>query len=166
MFTRRLLVNGLKYVIKTITFKARMVFYDVDPKYKNKVIEQEEEMQQVDEAWVRDEFSEEDVQHIINMRLEDNWIQAPRDIKVWIGKHEIVRVRYTAPRQRSVIDSEAVALRLREKQGMRSSRARAIRWTYKKKRAKPLQEIFWTKRKMMNPFHAKLLSLTRNGLGK
>jgi hypothetical protein len=33
-----------------------MVFYDVDPKNKNKVIEQEEEMQ-VDEAWVRDEFS-------------------------------------------------------------------------------------------------------------
>jgi hypothetical protein len=54
-----------------------MVFYDVDPKNKNKVIEQEEELQ-VDEAWVRDEFSEEDVQHIINMRLEDNWIQAPR----------------------------------------------------------------------------------------
>ena len=106
------------------------------------------------------------VQHIINMRLEDNWIQAPRDVEVWIGKHKIVRVRYTAPRQRSVIDSEAVALRLREKQGMRSSRARAIRWAYKKKRAKPLQEIFWTKRKMMNPFHAKLLSLTRNGLGE
>ena len=134
-------------------------------KEKNKVIENSEEMQ-VDEAWVRYKFSKDDVQHIINMRLEDNWIQAPRDIEVWIGKHKIVQVRYTGPRQRSIIDSEAVALRLREKQGMRSSRARAIRWAYKKKRAKPLQEIFWTKRKMMNPFHAKLLSLTRNGLGQ
>ena len=113
-----------------------MVFYDVDPKNKKKVIEQEEEMQ-VDGAWVRDEFSEEDLQHIINMRLEDNGIQAPRDIEVWIGNFKIVRVRYTGPLQRSVIDSEAVALRLREKQGMRSSRARAIRWAYKKKRAKP-----------------------------
>ncbi len=56
MFTRRSLVKGLKYVIKNNTFKTRMVFYDVDPKNKNKVIEQEEEMQ-VDEAWVRDEFS-------------------------------------------------------------------------------------------------------------
>jgi hypothetical protein len=45
---------------------------------------------QVDEAWLRDEFSEVDVQHIINMRLEDNWIQAPRDIEVWIGKHKSV----------------------------------------------------------------------------
>ena len=26
---------------------------------------------QVDEAWVQDKFSEEDVQHIFNMRLED-----------------------------------------------------------------------------------------------
>ena len=111
-----------------------MVFYDVDPKNKKKVIEQEEEMQ-VDGAWVRDEFSEEDLQHIINMRLEDNGIQAPRDIEVWIGNFKIVQVRYTAPRQRSVIDSEAVALRFREKQGMRSSRAKAIRWAYKKKRA-------------------------------
>ena len=83
---------------------------------------------QVDEAWLRDEFSEVDVQHIINMRLEDNWIQAPRDIEVWIGKHKSVWVRYTRPRQRSVISSEAVALRLREKQGMRSSRAWAIWW--------------------------------------
>ena len=120
---------------KNNTFKARMIFHYVDPKNKNEMIEQEEEMQ-VDEAWVRDKFSNEDVQHIvINMRLEDNWIQAPRDIKVWIGKHNIFRVRYTGPRQRSVIGSEAVPLRLREKQGMRSGRARgaAIRWAYKKK---------------------------------
>ena len=47
----------------------------------------------MDEAWVRDEFNDEDVQHIINMRLDDNWIQAPRDIEVWIGKQKIVRVR-------------------------------------------------------------------------
>ena len=109
-----------------------MVFCDVDQKNKNKVIEQEEE-KQVDEGWVRDEFFEDDVQHIINMRLEDNWIQAPRDIEVWIGKHKIVRVPYTGPRQRIVIDSEAMALRLREKQGMCSIRARAIWWAYKKK---------------------------------
>ena len=123
MFTRRSLVEGLKYVITNKnTFNARMVSYDVDPKNKSKVVEQGEKMPE-DEAWVRDEFSEEDVQHIIDMRLEDNWIQAPRDIEVWIGKHKNVRVRYTGPRQRSVINSEAVALRLREKQGMRSSRA-------------------------------------------
>jgi hypothetical protein len=78
------------------------------------------------QAWVRDKFSKEDVQHIINLRLEDNWIQAPQDIKVWIGKHKIVQVCYTGPRQSSIIDSVAVALRLREKQRMRSNRARAI----------------------------------------
>ena len=102
---------------------------------KNRVMEQEEEMQ-VDEAWVRDEFSEEDVQHIINMRLEENWVQVPRDIEVWIGKHKIVRVRYMKPRQRSLVDSDALATRLREKQGRRASRARAIRLAYKKKTGK------------------------------
>ena len=67
----------------------------------------------MDEAWVIDKFKEDVQHHIINICLEDNWIQAPRwDIKVWIGKHKIVRLRYTGPRQRSVIDSEAVALRL------------------------------------------------------
>ena len=66
-----------------------MVFYHVDPKNINKVIEQEEEMQ-VHEAWVRDKFFKEDFKHIINMRLEDNWIPVPRDIEVWIGKHKIV----------------------------------------------------------------------------
>ena len=65
-----------------------MVFYDVDPDNKDTFIEREEEMQ-VDEAWVRDEFNDEDVQHIINMRLDDNWIQAPRDIEKWIGKQKL-----------------------------------------------------------------------------
>jgi hypothetical protein len=141
-----------------------MVFCDVDPKNKIKVIEQEEE-KQVDEGWVRDKFSEDDVQHIFNMRLEDNWIQAPRDIEVWIGKHKIVQVRYTGPRQRSIIDSEAMALRLREKQGMCSIRARAIRWAYKKKTGKTIPgDIF--DEEDDNPFHVKLISLTRNGLGE
>ena len=66
MFTRCSMVKGLKYVSKTNTFKARLVFCDVDPKDKIKVIEQEEEMQ-VDGAWVRDESSKEDVQHTINL---------------------------------------------------------------------------------------------------
>ncbi|KAI2490874.1 hypothetical protein MHU86_23697 [Fragilaria crotonensis] len=135
MFTRRSMVKGLKYVSRTNTFKARLVFYDVDPDNKDNFIEQEEEMQ-VDEAWVRDEFSEEDVQHIINMRLDNTWIQAPRDIEVRIGKQKIVRVRYTGPRQMRVIDSEAMTKYLREKQNRRSSRARAIRLAYKKKTGK------------------------------
>ena len=74
----------------------------------------------MDEAWVRDEFSDEDVQHIINMRHEENWVQAPRDIEVWIGKQKIVRLCYARPRKRSVIDSDAMATRLREKQGRRA----------------------------------------------
>jgi hypothetical protein len=49
MLTRRLLVKGLKYVITNNSFKARMVFFDIDPNNKNKCMEQEEEMQ-VDEA--------------------------------------------------------------------------------------------------------------------
>ncbi|KAI2493996.1 hypothetical protein MHU86_20527 [Fragilaria crotonensis] len=154
MFTRRSMVKGLKYVSRTNTFKARLVFYDVDPDNKDNFIEQEEEMQ-VDEAWVRDEFSEEDVQHIINMRLDNTWIQAPRDIEVWIGKQKIVRVRYTGPRQMRVIDSEAMTKYLREKQNRRSSRARAIRLAFKKRRAKPLKEQSLTKKKMTNQSLAK-----------
>jgi hypothetical protein len=66
-----------------------MVSYDVDPKNKSKVVEQGEKMPE-DEAWVRDEFSQEDVQRIINLRHDDKWIQVPWGFEVWIGKHKIV----------------------------------------------------------------------------
>jgi hypothetical protein len=122
---------------------------------------------QVDEAWVRDEFSEEDVQQIINMRREDNWIQAPRDIKVLIGKHNIVCVRYTGPtRQLSVINGEAVALRLREKQGMRSSRARAIRWAYKKKTGKTFSGDTLDKQENDEPLSRKTIIIYEKWVGR
>ena len=38
MFTRRLLVKGLKYISTTNTFKAQMVFCDVDPTNKTKLL--------------------------------------------------------------------------------------------------------------------------------
>ena len=165
MFTRRSLVKGIKYISKTNTFKARMVFCDVDPTNKNRVMEQEEEMQ-VDEAWVRDEFSEEDVQHIINMRLEENWVQVPRDIEVWIGKHKIVRVRYMKPRQRSLVDSDALATRLREKQGRRASRARAIRLAYKKKTGKTYNGDILDKEEDDEPLPRKTILINEKWVGR
>jgi hypothetical protein len=51
-----------------------MVFCDVDPKNKNKVIEQEEVMQ-VDEAWIRDEFPKEDVRHAVGTRINERSVQ-------------------------------------------------------------------------------------------
>jgi hypothetical protein len=165
MFTRRSMVKGLKYISTSNTFKARLVFYDVDPDNKDTFIEREEEMQ-VDEAWVRDEFNDEDVQHIINMRLDDNWIQAPRDIEVWIGKQKIVRVRYTGPRQRSVIDSDAVAKHLREKQNRRSSRARAIRLAYKKKTGKTFKGTILDKEEDDEPLPRKTININEKWVGR
>jgi hypothetical protein len=68
------------------------------------------------------------------MRLEDNWIQAPQDIEVWIGKQKIVRVHYMGPRQRSIVDYDALAERWRQQFGRRSSMLRAKRIEYKKDR--------------------------------
>ena len=153
MLTRRSLVKGIKYDKANNCFKARMVYSDVDPRNKNKFIEKEEEMR-VEEAWVRDEFSEEDVQHIINMRLEDNWIQAPRDIEVWIGKQKIVRVRYMGPRQRSIVDYDALAERWRQQFGRHSSMLRAKRIAYKKRQGKTGKEI-WSTKRTMNHLHEK-----------
>ncbi|KAI2506508.1 hypothetical protein MHU86_7918 [Fragilaria crotonensis] len=90
-----------------------------------------------------------------HMRLDNTWIQAPRDIEVWIGKQKIVRVRYTGPRQMRVIDSEAMTKYLREKQNRRSSRARAIRLAFKKKTGKTFKEQSLTKKKMTNQSLAK-----------
>jgi hypothetical protein len=159
------MVKGLQYVSRTNTFKARLVFYDVDPDNKENFIEQEEEMQ-VDEAWVRDEFSEEDVQHIINMRLDDKWIQAPRDIEVWIGKQKIVRVRYTGPRQMRVIDSEAMTKYLREKQNRRSSRARAIRLAFKKKTGKTFKGTILDEEEDDEPEPCKTINIKEKWVGR
>jgi hypothetical protein len=165
MLTRQSMVKGLKYMSTTNTFKARLVFYDVDPDNKDTFIEQEEEMQ-VDEAWVRDEFDEEDVQHIINMRLDNNWIQAPRGIEVWIGKQKNVRVRYTGPRQRSVIYSDAVAKHLREKQNRLSSRARAIRLAYKKKTGKAFKGTILDKEEDDEPLPRKTINVDKKWVGR
>ena len=66
-------------------------------------VEYEEDMR-VQEEWIKQEYGQEMVQHLINMRQTKQWNEVPRDVAVRIGKKEIVRVRYMKPRSMFVLD--------------------------------------------------------------
>jgi hypothetical protein len=59
-----------------------------DPK---KLVLAEEELK-VEEEWVRSEYAELDIQHIINMHQTNHWTDVPRDVEVRIAKHKVMRV--------------------------------------------------------------------------
>ena len=47
---------------------------------------------------------------IVEMRQDDdNWIQTPQDVPVFIGKKKIVKIRYIPPSERSIVDTAAFA---------------------------------------------------------
>jgi hypothetical protein len=64
----------------------------------------------VPETWVREQFGDLMVQHIINMRQEDGWSQAHRDVAVFIGKLKIARVKFMRERVRYVTDVKKLRL--------------------------------------------------------
>jgi hypothetical protein len=81
-------------------------------------------------------------------------------------KTKNVRVRYTGPRQRSVIDIDAVAKHLREKQNRRSSRARAIRLAYKKKTGKIFKGTILDKEEDDEPLPRKTININEKWVGR
>ena len=112
MFLNQAMVKGMKYVKDNDSFVARLVYNDPDPADPNVLVKKEEELK-VDEAWVRSEFSKEDIQHIINMRQTKHWTQVPRDVQVLISKKKVTRVRYLPATMRMIVDYEAVALKVK-----------------------------------------------------
>ncbi len=86
MLTRRLLVKGLKYGININTFKARMVFYDADPKIKTKALNRKRKCR-----WMKPGSKTNFPKRMFSIfSICALRIQAPRDIELWIGKHKIV----------------------------------------------------------------------------
>ena len=70
----------------------------------------------VEEEWVRSEYADVDIQHIINMHQTNQWTDVPCNVKVRIAKQKIVHVRYFAPQVRHVLhDYEAMAKVISEK---------------------------------------------------
>ena len=112
MFLNEAMVRGMKYVKDNDSFVARLVYNDPDPEHPDIPIIKEEELK-VDEAWVRTEFSKEDLQHIINMRQTKQWTQVPRDVRVMISKKKVVRVRYVPSYVRMIVDYEAVTAKVK-----------------------------------------------------
>ncbi|KAI2490748.1 hypothetical protein MHU86_23817 [Fragilaria crotonensis] len=85
-----------------------------------------EEELKVDEEWVRSEYADVDIQHIINMHQTDKWTDVPRDVEVRIAKHKVVRVRYVPPQVRHVIDYEATKKVINEKDVTNAKRRKKL----------------------------------------
>jgi hypothetical protein len=114
MFTRLTMVKGLRFEKANNSFYARLMYQEPDESDPKKMIVAEEELK-VEEEWVRSEYAEVDIQHIINMHQTNKWTDVPRDVEVRIAKHKVVRVRYVPPQVRHVLDYEAMAKVIHEK---------------------------------------------------
>ena len=125
MFTRPTMVKGLRFVKANNSFYARLVYQEPDEADPNTMVTGEEELK-VEEEWVRSEYSDVDIQHIINMHQTDMWTDVPRDVEVRIAKHKIVRVRYVPPQVRHVIDYDAMAKVINEKDVTLSKRRKKL----------------------------------------
>ena len=60
----------------------------------------------IEKEWVKQQFGNEMFQYIVNMRQHPSrkWVASPRDVQVYIGRHRIVRVRYTPPQMKNIVD--------------------------------------------------------------
>ena len=60
----------------------------------------------IEKEWVKQQFGNNMYQYIVNMRQHPlrKWVTAPRDVQVYIGRHRIVRVRYTPPQIKNIVD--------------------------------------------------------------
>ena len=114
MFTRATMVKGIRFSKDNNSFYARLVYNEPDKDDPKKNVLAEEELK-VEEEWVRSEYAELDIQHIINMHQTNHWTDVPRDVEVRIAKHKVMRVRYVPPQVRHVLDYDAMAKVIKEK---------------------------------------------------
>jgi hypothetical protein len=114
MFTRATMVKGIRFSKDNNSFYARLVYNKPDKDDPKTNVLAEEELK-VEEEWVRSEYAELDIQHIINMHQTNHWTDVPRDIEVRIAKHKVMRVRYVPPQVWHVLDYDAMAKVIKEK---------------------------------------------------
>jgi hypothetical protein len=81
---------------------------------KKELVLAEEELK-VEEEWVRSKYADLDIQHIINMHQTNHWTDVPQDVEVQIAKHKVMRVRYVPPQVHHVLDYDAMAKVIKEK---------------------------------------------------
>ena len=101
------------------------MYHAPDESDSTKMAISEEELK-VEEEWVRSKFAELDIQHIINMHQTDKWTDVPRNAEVRIAKHTIVCVRYVPPQVRHVLDYDAMAKAINEKEVTISKRRKKL----------------------------------------
>ncbi len=112
MFTRPTMVRGLHYAKENNSFYARLVYREIDKKNPAKLVDGRKEFNytvaeeeiKVEEEWVRNEYDNEVVQHVINMNQTNNWVDVPKDVEIRIAKKKVVRVCFIAEHNRYVLD--------------------------------------------------------------
>ena len=103
------MVRGLRFATETNTFYACIVYQEVDKKKPakivngrkeiNYIVDAEEEIK-VEEEWVRNEYDDEDIQHVINMNQTNNWVDVPKDVELQIAnKKPSMRGMYWTTKQ-------------------------------------------------------------------
>jgi hypothetical protein len=89
MFTRPTMVRGLLYAKENNNFYARLVYQEIDKRNPAKLVDgrkkfnytvAEEEIK-VEEEWVRNEYDNEVVQHVINMNQTNYCVDIPKDVE-------------------------------------------------------------------------------------
>jgi hypothetical protein len=137
MFTRPTMVRGLRYAKENNSFYARLVYREIDKKNPAKLVDGRKEINyvnaeeeiKVEEEWVRNEYNDEVVQHVINMNQSNNWVDVPKDVEVRIAKKKVVRVRYVAEHNRYVLDYDKMAKRIRSRDIKDRKRRRLLGFT-------------------------------------
>ncbi|KAI2493665.1 hypothetical protein MHU86_20880 [Fragilaria crotonensis] len=116
--------SGLRFEKANNSFYARLVYQEPSETDPKTMVVSEEELK-VDEEWVRSEYADVDIQHIINMHQTDKWTDVPRDVEVRIAKHKVVRA-ICASQVRHVIDYEATKKVINEKDVTNAKRRKKL----------------------------------------
>jgi hypothetical protein len=107
LFTRRGYVKGIRFCPDTQQFRAKMVY-----KAKSMETQRMEEkvlICNVTERWMRDEFPDDVVQHVVNMTLhEDGFTPVPEGVSFQLLDKKIMRVRYQPAQERYIVDAARV----------------------------------------------------------
>ena len=124
-FTQKTLVKSVKFDEANDVFVAQLCWIEEEPVFnalqvarnKNPIkpdrykrVEKYETIP-VEKEWVKEQFGSQMYQQIINMRQDPAhmWVQAPRDVAMYIGKQKVVSVRYVAASKMKIVDAAALS---------------------------------------------------------
>ena len=108
LFTRPGYVKGIRFDADSQQFYARMEYKVRNPVNKKEMM-RKVVTNEVSERWICDEFSPEVVQHVVDMALQENGFSAvPDGVSMQLLDQKIVRVRYTPPQRRYILDAQKI----------------------------------------------------------